>query len=109
MPFLARRKRRVREFTQAEIEHFVHPDDKKHAKFGSVAALAPLLYSRALQMGEVGHWWRWRRCGGGDVVVVVVMILIFFNLCFAVVCACFPYGLEWLLRTVLMLSLKSTM
>ena len=44
----------MREFTQAEIEHFVHPDDKKHAKFGQVAGLAPLLYSRALQMGEVG-------------------------------------------------------
>ncbi|KAL6768360.1 TSG1 [Auxenochlorella protothecoides x Auxenochlorella symbiontica] len=43
---------RVREFTQAEIEHFCHPEDKRHPKFGSVASLAPLLYSRALQMGE---------------------------------------------------------
>lgn len=43
---------RVREFTQAEIEHFCNPDDKSHPKFQSVAAVAPLLYSRVLQMGE---------------------------------------------------------
>ena len=44
---------RVREFTQAEIEHFCNPDDKAHPKFaGVVADLAPLLFSRALQMGE---------------------------------------------------------
>ncbi|KAG2487478.1 hypothetical protein HYH03_013900 [Edaphochlamys debaryana] len=43
---------RVREFTQAEIEHFVNGDDKSHPKFASVADLKPLLYSRELQMGE---------------------------------------------------------
>lgn len=43
---------RVREFTQAEIEHFCNPNDKSHPKFPSVADVAPLLYSRALQMGE---------------------------------------------------------
>lgn len=43
---------RVREFTQAEIEHFVNPDDKSHPKFKEVAALAPLLYSRELQMAD---------------------------------------------------------
>lgn len=43
---------RVREFTQAEIEHFVNPADKSHPKFAAVADLAPLLYSRDLQMGE---------------------------------------------------------
>lgn len=43
---------RVREFTQAEIEHFLHPEDKTHHKFKNVADLAPLLYSRELQMGE---------------------------------------------------------
>ena len=43
---------RVREFTQAEIEHFCHPGDKSHPKFSRVADVAPLLYSRALQMGE---------------------------------------------------------
>jgi glycyl-tRNA synthetase len=37
---------------QAEIEHFVNPDDKRHPKFKNVAALQPLLYSRAMQMGE---------------------------------------------------------
>ena len=43
---------RVREFTQAEIEHFVNPEDKRHPKFAGLKELAPLLYSRALQMGE---------------------------------------------------------
>ncbi len=42
---------RVREFTQAEIEHFCHPQDKSHPKFASVATVAPLLYARAAQMG----------------------------------------------------------
>jgi hypothetical protein len=37
---------------QAEIEHFVNPDDKRHPKFKNVAPLQPLLYSRAMQMGE---------------------------------------------------------
>jgi glycyl-tRNA synthetase (class II) len=27
---------RVREFTLAEIEHFVNPDDKKHPKFDRI-------------------------------------------------------------------------
>ncbi|KAJ9512986.1 hypothetical protein QJQ45_029195 [Haematococcus lacustris] len=43
---------RVREFTQAEIEHFVNPEDKSHPRFQEVADLEPLLYSRELQMGE---------------------------------------------------------
>jgi len=42
---------RVREFTQAEIEHFCSPEDKSHPKFGTVAGLTPLLFSRELQMG----------------------------------------------------------
>lgn len=42
---------RVREFTQAEIEHFVNPDDKRHPKFVEVAELEVPLYSRELQMG----------------------------------------------------------
>lgn len=37
---------------QAEIEHFVNPEDKRHPKFGNIADLQPLLYSRAMQMGE---------------------------------------------------------
>jgi glycyl-tRNA synthetase len=36
---------------QAEIEHFVNPEDKRHPKFANVADLQPLLYSRAMQMG----------------------------------------------------------
>eukprot|EP01026_Neomeris_dumetosa_P035270 TRINITY_DN2821_c1_g1_i10.p1 TRINITY_DN2821_c1_g1~~TRINITY_DN2821_c1_g1_i10.p1 ORF type:complete len:692 (+),score=122.03 TRINITY_DN2821_c1_g1_i10:151-2226(+) len=43
---------RVREFTQAEIEHFVHPDHKDHPKFSQVADIEPLLYSRELQLGK---------------------------------------------------------
>jgi glycyl-tRNA synthetase len=42
---------RVREFTQAEIEHFCNPNDKSHPKFKSVADVTPLIYSRALQLG----------------------------------------------------------
>lgn len=42
---------RVREFTLAEIEHFVHPGDKRHPKFGAVADLEFLLYPRAEQKG----------------------------------------------------------
>lgn len=43
---------RVREFTQAEIEHFCRPDDKSHPKFKNIAEEDPLLYSRGLQMGD---------------------------------------------------------
>jgi hypothetical protein len=54
---------------QAEIEHFVHPDDKSHAKFGAIADLQPLLYSRELQMGEPpsggGGWMGGRGVGCG--------------------------------------------
>lgn len=42
---------RVREFTQAEIEHFCNPNDKSHPKFKYIRDLDPLLYSRALQLG----------------------------------------------------------
>eukprot|EP00245_Coleochaete_scutata_P004222 TRINITY_DN1650_c0_g2_i1.p1 TRINITY_DN1650_c0_g2~~TRINITY_DN1650_c0_g2_i1.p1 ORF type:complete len:741 (-),score=194.86 TRINITY_DN1650_c0_g2_i1:147-2285(-) len=42
---------RVREFTLAEIEHFVNPDDKSHPKFASIADLEFLLYPRAEQLG----------------------------------------------------------
>lgn len=40
---------RVREFTQAEIEHFVNPNDKTHPKFDSISSIAPLLFSKELQ------------------------------------------------------------
>ncbi|CAI5490953.1 unnamed protein product [Closterium sp. Naga37s-1] len=42
---------RVREFTLAEIEHFVSPADKSHPRFSSVADLSFLLYPRAEQLG----------------------------------------------------------
>ncbi|KAL4854691.1 Glycine--tRNA ligase [Chlorella vulgaris] len=41
---------RVREFTQAEIEHFCNPNDKRHPKFDSVSNVEPLLYDRATQL-----------------------------------------------------------
>jgi len=45
---------RVREFTLAEIEHFVHPDDKRHANFAEVADLELLLLPRdAQERGEM--------------------------------------------------------
>ncbi|KAL0905164.1 hypothetical protein M5K25_027348 [Dendrobium thyrsiflorum] len=45
---------RVREFTLAEIEHFVDPKDKSHAKFVDVADLEFLMFPRELQLaGEM--------------------------------------------------------
>ncbi|XP_072110313.1 glycine--tRNA ligase isoform X1 [Mobula birostris] len=40
---------RVREFTMAEIEHFVDPSEKNHPKFSSVADLEIMLYSSQAQ------------------------------------------------------------
>ncbi|KAM7269446.1 hypothetical protein ACFE04_024943 [Oxalis oulophora] len=41
---------RVREFTLAEIEHFVDPEDKAHPKFSDVADLEFLMFPREEQM-----------------------------------------------------------
>jgi len=41
---------RVREFTQAEIEHFVAPENKDHARFSEVADLVLELYPRENQI-----------------------------------------------------------
>jgi len=41
---------RVREFTLAEIEHFVDPQDKSHPKFPDVANLEFLMFPRELQV-----------------------------------------------------------
>ncbi|MEE6467437.1 hypothetical protein FKM82_007237 [Ascaphus truei] len=47
---------RVREFTMAEIEHFVDPNEKQHPKFENVADLNILLYSSKAQLsGESAH------------------------------------------------------
>jgi glycyl-tRNA synthetase len=43
---------RVREFTMAEIEHFVHPERKDHAKFGSVAEQVLNLFPAENQVGD---------------------------------------------------------
>jgi glycyl-tRNA synthetase (class II) len=40
----------VREFTLAEIEHFVDPEDKSHPKFADVADLEFLMFPRELQL-----------------------------------------------------------
>lgn len=44
---------RVREFTLAEIEHFVDPENKSHPKFSEVANLEFLMFPREEQMS--GH------------------------------------------------------
>ncbi|CAE5958849.1 unnamed protein product [Arabidopsis arenosa] len=41
---------RVREFTLAEIEHFVHPENKSHPKFSRVAKLEFLMFPREEQV-----------------------------------------------------------
>ncbi|KAM4719081.1 glycine--tRNA ligase [Anableps anableps] len=47
---------RVREFTMAEIEHFVDPTEKVHPKFSSVAGLDIMLYSsKAQTSGQSAH------------------------------------------------------
>uniref|UniRef100_A0A8B9SHJ6 glycine--tRNA ligase n=1 Tax=Anas platyrhynchos TaxID=8839 RepID=A0A8B9SHJ6_ANAPL len=47
---------RVREFTMAEIEHFVDPSEKSHPKFENVADLNILLYSSKAQVsGQSAH------------------------------------------------------
>nr|XP_028606332.1 glycine--tRNA ligase [Podarcis muralis] len=47
---------RVREFTMAEIEHFVDPSEKHHPKFQNVADLHILLYSsKAQTSGQSAH------------------------------------------------------
>jgi glycyl-tRNA synthetase len=45
---------RVREFTMAEIEHFVHPDRKNHCRFSEVKNLVLPLYSADAQIEAVG-------------------------------------------------------
>lgn len=39
-----------REFTLAEIEHFVNPDDKSHPKFDQVSSMIITLYPRENQL-----------------------------------------------------------
>jgi len=46
---------RVREFTLAEIEHFVNPNDKRHPKFSQVADLEIQLFPRQAQV-ETGKF-----------------------------------------------------
>jgi glycyl-tRNA synthetase len=43
---------RVREFTMAEIEHFVHPERKAHPKFASVANVILNLFPNDAQIGD---------------------------------------------------------
>lgn len=43
---------RVREFTMAEIEFFVHPEQKKHVRFASVAGARLQLFAAANQVGD---------------------------------------------------------
>ena len=43
---------RVREFTQAEIEHFVHPERKEHSRFKDIADVVPLMHTATLQQAH---------------------------------------------------------
>jgi len=61
----------VREFTMAEIEHFVDPSDKNHPKFQNVADLNIRLYSSKAQVsGQSAHIMRL-----GDAVQQVTFLL----------------------------------
>ena len=53
----------MREFCQAEIEHFVDPEEKKHPKFPSVANLIIPLFDRKgqLETGKVTKDWTIQR------------------------------------------------
>lgn len=44
---------RVREFTMAEIEHFVEPDKKTHPKFNNIKDIGVMMYSACNQMDGV--------------------------------------------------------
>jgi len=46
---------RVREFTMAEIEHFVDPDNKEHPKFGRVKDMKIPLFSAKNQESVERH------------------------------------------------------
>lgn len=68
MPSIASTKQRsgllrVREFCQAEIEHFVDPEVKKHDKFSSVSHLVIPLFDRKgqLETGKVTKDWTIQR------------------------------------------------
>lgn len=61
----------TREFTMAEIEHFVDPSEKNHPKFQNVADLNILLYSAKAQVsGQSAHVMRL-----GDAVQQVTFLL----------------------------------
>lgn len=45
---------RVREFTMAEIEHYVDPENKKHARFSEVYDEVLPLYSKNAQLAASG-------------------------------------------------------
>lgn len=60
----------LREFTMAEIEHFVDPSEKYHPKFQSVADLHIFLYSSKAQVsGQSAHMMRL-----GDAVEQVMLL-----------------------------------
>lgn len=46
---------RMREFTMAEIEYFVDPENKKHSKFNSVKDMKLYIYSACNQMSGQSH------------------------------------------------------
>lgn len=71
---------RTREFTLAEIEHFVHPEHKSHSKFSDVAKLELLMFPREEQ--EKPGQFAKRLCLGEAVAKVSVFVIIFAYLLF---------------------------
>lgn len=67
---------RVREFTLAEIEHFVDPEDKAHPKFADVANLEFLMFPREEQMSGKSA----RKIPLGEAVSKVCVLIIFTSL-----------------------------
>lgn len=65
----------VREFTMAEIEHFVKQDEKDHIFFEDVKDVRLVLFPRENQVGDgktvrvrhvvflFAHWRQWGDCG----------------------------------------------
>lgn len=79
----------MREFTLAEIEHFVDPEDKSHPKFADVADLEFLMFPRELQLsGESAKLMKL-----GEAVSKVWTCWLIFSLVELVLFACL-FGLE---------------
>lgn len=75
---------RVREFTLAEIEHFVDPQDKSHPKFSDVANLEFLMFPRDEQVSGQ----RAKRLQLGEAVSRVSFLCVFILVPLSCPCIC---------------------